>query len=179
MKTGPLAAACVLAAVVFVVHLPLLGAGYVQDDHVAVEGNPVVESESVTAILGASYWEGTLGGDRTLYRPVTVASFAIESAAAGGARPTVSHGINLILHAAASWLVFAIALRVGIEPVAALLAALLFAVCPSKSEAVANVVGRSELLSALFTLAAVRCASAVGSRGAAWAAAACVLFACG
>jgi len=74
VKTGPLAAACVLAAAVFVTHLPLLGAGYVQDDHVAIEGNAIVEAGSLSRILSASYWEGALGGDRTLYRPVTVAS---------------------------------------------------------------------------------------------------------
>ena len=56
---------------------------------------------------------------------------------------------------------------------------LLFAVSPSKSEAVANVVGRSEVLSALFTLAAVRCAWRWAIAGAAWAAAACVLLASG
>jgi Flp pilus assembly protein TadD len=179
VKTGPLAAACVLAAAVLVTHLPLLDSGYVQDDHVAIEGNAIVEAGSVSAILGAPYWEGAVGGDRTLYRPVTVGSFALERSALGGALPSVSHGINLILHVATSWLVFALAVRCGVAPVAALLAALLFAVCPSKSEAVANVVGRSEVLSALFTLAAVRCASEVGHRGAAWTAAACVLLASG
>ena len=179
MKTGPLAAACTLAAAVLVTHLPLLRSGYVQDDHVAIEGNAIVESGSLSTIFRAAYWEGSLGGDLTLYRPVTVASFALELAASGGAHPAVSHAINLILHAAVCWLVFAIAVRCGVDPVSALLAALLFAVSPSKSEAVANVVGRSEVLSALFTLAAVRCALAVGHRGAAWAAAACVLLASG
>ena len=179
MKTGLLTAASVLAAAVLVTHLPLLGAGYVQDDHLAVEGNAVVEAGSAAAILGASYWEGARGGDRTLYRPFTVASFALENAAVGGQHPAVSHAINLILHTMVSWLVFAIAVRCGVLPVPALLAALLFAVAPSKSEAVANVVGRSELLSALFTLAAVRWALTAGSRSAAWAAAACVLLACG
>ncbi len=179
MKTGPLTAACVLAAAVLVTHLPLLNAGYVQDDHLAIEGNAIVEAGSLSGILRASYWEGALGGDRTLYRPVTVASFALESSLSGGARASVSHGINLVLHAAVCWLVYALAVRCGVEPVAALLAALLFAVAPSKSEAVANVVGRSEVLSALFTLAAVRCAAEVGHRGAAWAAAACVFLACG
>jgi protein O-mannosyl-transferase len=179
VRTGPLAAACALAAAVFVTHLPLLRSGYVQDDHVAIEGNPIVEGGRLSTILGAAYWEGTRGGDLTLYRPVTVASFALERGAAGTASASVSHGINLILHAATSWLVFAVAVRLGVEPAAALLAALLFAVSPSKSEAVANVVGRSEILSALFTLAAVRCAAEVGHRGAAWAGAACVLLACG
>ena len=179
MKTGPLAAAAVLAAAVFVSHLPLLDAGYVQDDHVAIEGNPIVAEGAVSAIVGASYWEGARGGDRSLYRPVTVASFALEIAAAGGAHPSVSHAINLILHAAVCWLLYSLAVGCGIEPVAALLAGLLFATCPSKSEAVANVVGRSELLAALFTLASVRLALQAGVRSAAWAAAACVLLACG
>jgi hypothetical protein len=83
VKTGPLAAAAVLVAAVFVSHLPLLDAGYVQDDHVAVEGNPIVAEETASAIVGASYWEGARGGDRSLYRPVTVASFALEVTATG------------------------------------------------------------------------------------------------
>ncbi len=179
MKTGPLGAAAVLAAAVFVSHLPLLDAGYVQDDHVAIEENPIVSQGAASAIVGASYWEGARGGDRSLYRPVTVASFALEVAATGGAHPSVSHAINLFLHAAVCWLVYSLAVACGIEPVAALLAGLIFAVCPSKSEAVANVVGRSELLAALFALAAVRLALIAGSRSAAWLAAACVLLACG
>ncbi len=178
MKAGPLGAAAVLAAAVLVTHLPLLGSGYVQDDHVALEGNTIVEEASPAAIVSASYWEAARGGDFTLYRPLTVGSFAIETAAAGGAHPAVSHAINLALHAAVCWVLFGLAVSCGIDPAAALLGALLFAVCPSKSEAVANVVGRSELLAALFTLAAVRLASVVGSRRAAWAAAACVLLAC-
>lgn len=179
MKAGPLAAAAVLAAAVFVSHLPLLEAGYVQDDHVAVEGNAIVAEADALAIVGSSYWEAAAGGDRSLYRPVTVLSYALETAASGGAHPSVSHAINLILHAAVCFLVYGLAVACGIEPVAALLAALLFAVAPSKSEAVANVVGRSELLAALFTLAAVRFTLKAGSRGAAWGAAVCVLCACG
>jgi tetratricopeptide (TPR) repeat protein len=178
VKTGPLAAV-VLAAAVFVSHLPLLDAGYVQDDHVAVEGNAIVTTGTASSIVGASYWEGTRGGDRSLYRPVTVASFALEIAAGGGAHPSMSHAINLVLHMAVCWLLFGIAVRCGVDPVASLLAALLFAVAPSKSEAVANVVGRSELLAALFTLASVRLALEAGARSSAWAAAACVLLACG
>jgi len=178
VKIGPLSAAALLTAAVFVSHLPLLDAGYVQDDHVAIEGNPIVSRGEASAIVGASYWDGAKGSDRSLYRPVTVGSYALEVAATGGAHPAVSHAINLILHAAVCWLVYSLAAACGIPPMAALLAALLFAVSPSKSEAVANVVGRAELLAALFTLAAVRCALKPGSRSGAWSAAACVLLAC-
>jgi protein O-mannosyl-transferase len=174
---SPRAAALVLAASVLLSHLPLLFAGYVQDDHIAVEDNAIVASGAVTDIIGAGYWDAARGGDRSLYRPATVGSFALERRIAGGARPGVSHAVNLILHAMVCWMLYAIAVRCGVDPTAAFLAALLFALTPSKSEAVANVVGRSELLAALFTLSAVRCALEEGSRGAAAAAAACVFLA--
>lgn len=178
MKPGPRAALLVAAAVVLT-HLPLLDAGYVQDDHAAVEDNAVVAEGNPAKILGASYWEGIKGGDGSLYRPVTVASFALERQASGGAHPGVSHAINLLLHAAVCWLLFSLAVRCGVDPAAALLGSLLFAVCPSKSEAVANVVGRSEILATLFTLGAVRLTLEAGARLAAWGAALCVLLACG
>jgi len=159
-------------------HLPLLSAGFVQDDHVAVETNDLVASGDAASIWGAGYWDATRGGDRSLYRPMTVSTFALERAATGGAHPSVSHAVNLLLHAGVCWLIFMIAVAWGLDPRISLFAALLFAVHPSKSEAVANIVGRSELLAALFTLAAVWWTSKVGSRAAAWAAGGCVFLAC-
>ena len=145
----------------------------------AVESNAVVAGGSPASIWGGSYWQGTRGADRSLYRPVTVASYAWERAIAGGAHPAVSHAVNLLLHAGVCWLLFALAVSLGVGARAAMLGALLFAVTPSKSEAVANVVGRAEILAALFTLGAVRLAMIRGSRAAAWGAAACVFLACG
>jgi hypothetical protein len=179
VKVSPRRAAAVLAAAVLVSHFPLLFAGYVQDDHVAVEHNTAVAAGDVGSILGSGYWDATRGGDRSLWRPVTVSSFAAESALLSGLRPGVSHAVNLVLHAAVSWLVFSLAAACGVDPLVGLLAALVFAVTPSKSEAVANVVGRAELLAAGFTLGAVRLSSINRSRAAAWGAAGCVLLAAG
>ncbi|HJQ97510.1 MAG TPA: hypothetical protein VJ826_04295, partial [Candidatus Polarisedimenticolaceae bacterium] len=148
---------------VLLFHAPLFTAGYVQDDHLVVEA-------ARGAPLSGSYWEGVRGGDRSLWRPVTLASYAVERAVAGGARPALSHAINLALHAAVACLVLAIAVAAGLSPTASLLAALLFALTPAKSEAVANVVGRAEILAALFTLGAVRLAL-LGTRTGAWGAA--------
>lgn len=183
-------ALALLAATVLLSHLPLLRAGYVQDDHVAVEGNGVAARGSIAEIASASYWQGAHGGERSLYRPVTIGSYALERALAGGARAPVSHAVNLALHLAVCWILYLLALRLGIGPPAALAGALLFAVCPSKSEAVANVVGRAEILAALFTLAALRLFLDTGRWGgapspaarrariAAWGCAGAVLLAC-
>ena len=161
-----------LAAAVLLSHAPLLTAGYVQDDHL------VVEAPRAGSPLEGSYWEGVRGGDPSLWRPVTLGSYAVERSLAGGARPAVSHAVNIALHVAVACLVLAIAGASGLSPAASLLVALLFALTPAKSEAVANVVGRAEILAALFTLAAMRLALR-GTRPGAWAAASCVLLACG
>jgi tetratricopeptide (TPR) repeat protein len=160
-----------IAAAVLLSHAPVLTAGYVQDDHL------VVERDRASPILEGSYWEGVEGGDRSLYRPVTVATYAAERAL-GGPRPAVSHAINLVLHASVAALLFALGRRFGLDARAALLGALLFALTPAKSEAVAGIVGRAEILAALFTLGATRLAWE-GTRASAWGAAACVLLACG
>jgi len=186
---GP-AAAGLLFALVLLSHLPLLHAGYVQDDHLVVEAPTGGAAGAPTQILTASYWEGARGGDRSLYRPVTIASFALERALAGGARPAVSHAVNLALHALLCVLLWRLTVALGVAAVPALLGAAVFAVTPAKSEAVASVVGRSEILAALFTLAAVRLSLATGpwrgarptdaaARLASWGAAACVLLAAG
>jgi protein O-mannosyl-transferase len=161
-----------IGAAVLLSHAPLLRADYVQDDHL------VVESGREAPLLLGSYWEGVKGGDRSLYRPVTLATYAAERALAGRARPDVSHAINLLLHMGVAALVLALGRGAGLDPAAALLGALLFALTPAKTEAVANVVGRAEVLAALFTLAALRLASGA-TRVGAWGAAACVLLACG
>jgi len=98
-------------------------------------------------ILVSAWWTNTL------YRPFTALTLAANWSASGGA-PWVFHLTNALLHAAASVLVFLLARRL-LTPEGALAAALLFAVHPVHVEAVANVVGRAEVLATLFAVAAV------------------------
>ncbi|MEO7085555.1 MAG: tetratricopeptide repeat protein [Gemmatimonadaceae bacterium] len=95
-----------------------------------------------------SYWPKDWGGDG--YRPLTILAFKIESVIGGGS-PIAFHAANILLYTIASLLVFALARRV--LPVwAAWISAALFAVHPVHVEAVANVVGQSELLVAIVIL---------------------------
>lgn len=177
-------------------YLPLLRAGYVQDDHLAIEENPIVARSDVLEIFSTSYWAGAKGDDRSLYRPVPVLTFALERAVLGEPSAPVSHAINIGLHAAVSGLLFAVARRLGLGPAGSVAAGLLFAVHPVHSEAVASGVGRSEILAALFSLAALLAASFTGAwrrpgaddvggppplraRSAAWVTGVCVFLALG
>ena len=100
------------------------------------------------SIITASWWF-----NNNLYRPLTQLSFAANWSASGGAAPAF-HLTNIVLHAITAALVYLLARRLlGAWP--ALVAGLLFAVHPVHVEAVANLVGRAEVLAALFSITAV------------------------
>lgn len=153
MKRG--AAAIVLLAAV--VALPSLRNGFVYDDVLLIVENPLLHTLSRSAeIWQTSYWP--TGG---LYRPLTVQLFAIEWAVGSG-RPIVFHAMSMLLSAVVAVLVFRLAARI-LPPnrtdlpgrLAPATAAAFFAVHPVHVEVVANAVGQSELLTALWALLAV------------------------
>ncbi len=87
-----------------------------------------------------------------LFRPVSQLTFALDWAVSGG-DPRYFHVVNAVLHAGVSVLVYLLA-RGGLGILGAGAAAMVFAVHPVHVEAVANLVGRAELLAAAFTLLA-------------------------
>jgi len=91
-----------------------------------------------------------------VFRPVAFATLALNWAL-GTAEPFGYHLVNLILHAGATWLLFILLQELlGSSPegqTAAFVAALLYAVHPIHTEAVAWAVGRAELLAAGFLFA--------------------------
>ncbi len=98
-------------------------------------------------ILVAPWWASAL------YRPFTALTIAANWTLGAG-DPLVFHVTNVVLHGAASLLVFALAWRL-LSPAGAAAAGLLFAVHPVHVEAVANVVGRAEVLATMFGVAAM------------------------
>lgn len=126
--------------------------GFVQDDvHVVVQ-DPRIHTVSLRRILGEPYWPDSYA-DAQLYRPATSLSLALDWQGGRGS-PLIFHAVNLALHLAVIALVLTLAALV-LPPAAAAVAALWFAVQPVHVEAVANVVGRAELLAALAYLLAV------------------------
>jgi len=124
--------------------------GFTLDDYLYIFFNPAVTSPSVRGLFAATK-------DFNVFRPVTFATLALNWAA-GGAHAWGYHLVNLLLHAAVTLLLYLILRKLlEIVPQGAIVAwsaALLFAVHPIHTEAVASIVGRSELLAVGFLLAA-------------------------
>jgi len=144
-----------------VVYLGTLWNGLALDDLLIVARNPVVHSLSG---LWRAFTQAYLGGQ--MYRPLAIASYVADW-------PWHSfawyHAVNVLWHAAASVLTAVLARR-WVGERGALAAGLLFAVHPVHVEAVANIVGRDELMAACFAVLAVYAALVRGSVG--WSAAA-------
>jgi tetratricopeptide (TPR) repeat protein len=134
------------------VYLPALRNGLALDDGPIIELNP--RAHSIAAALRAvdePYWppEHAAG----LWRPLPILTYAVEWQLTGG-NTVVMHATNIALHAAVTGLLVPF-LAAYVPPAAALGAAVVFAIHPVHVEAVANVVGRAELLAALFLLLAI------------------------
>jgi protein O-mannosyl-transferase len=142
---------CALAAIV--VHWRALSNGFALDDVRLVESNPaIVSPEHIPKLFVEPYWNID-GENYGLYRPLTVASLAIDRALLGPG-PFGFHLVNVLLHGAVAALAWFALRRAGIHFGTALLGGMLFAVLPIHTEAIANVAGCGELLAAGFVLVA-------------------------
>jgi len=123
---------------------------FTYDDFLYVLNNPTVTAPTIRGFL-----EPTRAFN--LFRPVTFVSFALNWVV-GYIHPLTYHLANLLIHAAVSLLLYLLCRKVLEQTPegdnVAFAAALLFAVHPIHTEAVASIVGRSELLAAGFLLAA-------------------------
>lgn len=92
-------------------------------------------------------------GYLSYYRPLLVVSFILDAQWAG-VLPFAFHATNVAIHGAASCLLFLFFLRLGYARIAAAVFALIFAVHPLLTQAVAWIPGRNDSLLAVFALAA-------------------------
>ena len=158
----------VVALCAVVVYLGALWNRFAIDDIPIVLGNSLFRTPGAWwRAFAASYWPPELGGG--MYRPIPIASFALDWHVG---RAWWFHGVNLLWHAASSVAVAVLARRWSGDR-AALAAGLLFAVHPVHVEAVASIVGRSDVMAAVFVILAVY--AALGRDSVGWSLLAAVL----
>jgi len=131
--------AAALALLVLIAYANSLGSSFHFDD-TAIFGNPW--------IAGPGFGWDVFRLDQT--RPLTYLTFHWNYLA-GGQNPLLYHWVNLLLHAANSILVLALARRY-VSPFTAGCVAVIFALHPLQTESVTYVFARSTLLSTHFAL---------------------------
>lgn len=139
-----------LLAISALVYANTLVNGFTLDDDAYVLKNSAVTSPSLVRLFQPA-------ANTNVFRPATFASFALNWAIDGN-RAFGYHVVNLLLHVAVTLLLYAVLRKllenISAGEVIAWATALLFAVHPIHTEAVASVTGRSELLGAGFLMAA-------------------------
>ncbi len=141
--------AIVTALIALLTYGLALGNGFAFDDVVLIPGDVRVTEGQIGTLLTTSYWADAA---LSLYRPLTSVSFAFDWFAGNGS-PAWFHFTNVIAHAGASLLVYALLQRY-FTLAGAFMGAAVFAAHPVHVEAVANVVGRGEVFATIFVLAA-------------------------
>jgi len=154
----------VLALLVLLVALAYgnsLQNGFTFDDETIIGKNALLKRvHHWPTLLTSDYWGG--GQDPAtapdihmgLYRPLVLLSYAVNYAV-GGLNPVGYHLVNVLLHSLVVWLVYLLALQLGLSILSALAAAVLFAVHPIHTEAVSGIVGRAELMMSVGVLASL------------------------
>ena len=151
-----LAALC-CAVVASAVYLNTLECGICYDDEPAIKKNKDLRPEATSWVdlLSHDFWGADMKSPTShkSYRPLTVATFRLNYML-HELQPLGYHLVNVLLHSAVCYLYVLLCGVVFSEVWPALIAGLLFAVHPIHTEAVAGLVGRTELLSAIFYIAA-------------------------
>lgn len=134
-----------LATAVFLNTLPN---GFAFDDLIHISTNPAIRSVEQSLRY---FTQPTFPGD--LYRPIVFLSYSLTHHFFG-LEPFAYHLTNVLLHGGVSVLVFLLISEICSRRTA-LFTALIFAIHPLHTEVVANVTGRTELLSGFFMLYAL------------------------
>src|SRR5574343_228287 len=151
-------------ALSFITYANTLNHDYTIDDLIVVTSNKMTQEgiSGIPELFKHSYLFGYDGREDESYRPVTLASFAIEKSFFD-AKPAASHFVQVLLYGLCMIVVFKYLSRLfGEEKKKLVIAAmLLFVLHPIHTEVVANVKSRDELLAALFFFATLSKETAV------------------
>ncbi len=134
----------------FIAFQPALFNQFCYDDVPQVENLDVPSNLSDWLSATARPWWPT-SHEKNLWRPLTRISILAQKAMHPG-QTWVFYLINILMHCLTGYLLFRVALKIGFGASSALLGSLIFTVHPLHSEAVHQVVGRTEILACFWML---------------------------
>lgn len=159
----------ILVMLSFGIYYTCLPFDYVLDDKIVVSENQYTKQGfgGIWKIMTTESFEGYFGEKKELvqgnrYRPLSIVTFAMEYGILGKLNPTVSHFINILLYGITG-IIFMLVLSMLFRNYKGsswwfsipFLAAILYISHPVHTEAVANIKGRDEIMTMLFSLLAL------------------------
>lgn len=135
-----------MAVLAVVPYLNSLQGEFTFDDVWVIRDNPAITGKSAS---GAHLFT-TVYNPGALYRPLTMLTYLLNARFGGGMLGY--HAVNVVLHALVSVAAFYMAWRLLGSRLGATITAVLFAAHPIHTEAVSSIVGRAEVLAALFVV---------------------------
>ena len=156
----------------FLIYANTLGHDFTQDDAIVIYENQFVQEgiDGIGKIFKSDSFRGFFGDDKSTlvsggrYRPLTIGLFALVYELVG-AQPFVYHLLSISLYGLLCVVIFKLLSSLPTswtskqQTYFAFIAAVIYAVHPIHTEAVANVKGLDETLSLLFSLLSLGCAS--------------------
>ncbi len=145
----------ICAILAFLLYANTLGHDYTVDDGTVIQNNKITKKgisalpEIFTSSYRAGYWDRKEG----LYRPLSVAMFAVEYEIAPG-KPWLGHVVNVLLYILTAWFLFHFLRKLlrNQHPVIPFIITLLYIAHPLHTEVVANIKSRDEILCFLFAV---------------------------
>ena len=144
-----------VCGVAFLIYSRSLFCGFEGDDFPQIVNNPQVQSWAyLPKLLGSHLWSQLSDRPSLFYRPIfSVWMLLVHTC--GGLAPWFWHLSSILMHVAATWLVFRICRRLTGNDAGAAAGAAIFAVHPIHVDAVSWVSASCELLFAISALAAM------------------------
>lgn len=142
-----------------------IGNKYCLDDSIVITRNSFVDKglSGIPDIFSKESFTGFFGQQKQLvtgarYRPLSIATFAIEKQLFDGYNPTFSHFVNVLLFAITGFFIYLLLKKLLVTKnpqlkFVSLITTLLFVFHPVHTEVVANIKGRDEIMALLFSLA--------------------------
>jgi tetratricopeptide (TPR) repeat protein len=147
-----------LAIFALLIYYNAIGNEYALDDFSVIKENNIVKngSKSIPLIFQSSYRFGYLNVNDGLYRPFTLAMYAIEWQIFPD-KPSVYHFINVLMYMLTGAVMFRLLCKLlqPINLIIPLVASLLFIAHPIHTEVVANIKSSDEIVCFLFVLLAI------------------------
>ena len=139
------------------VHAGAIEAPFVWDDRPLILDSPLVQAaHPLWDYFARPFWSSPLDSEaaRAFYRPIVTLSYRLDHLIAGDV-PLAFHATNVLLHVAATGLLFAWMRRLGASSLAAAAATLAWSLHPRSTESVTWIAGRTDVLAWLFVLGAM------------------------